>query len=389
MKAVRWQDAKDVRVEDAEMPRIQEPGDALLKVTAATLCGTDLHAYNGLVAGMRKGDIPGHEFIGEVVEKGSAVRHLHEGDRVAVSPVVACGRCAYCKRAHYALCDNTNPSGAMQARIYGAAMAGQFGWSHTFGGFPGGQAEYVRVPHADVIAFRLPSGLAEEKALFVGGALSAGWTAAEQCAPRKGDIVAVWGCGAVGIFAMKAARLLGAERVIAIDRVTHRLAMARREAGAETIDFSTVDVHESLMQMTAGRGPDACIDAVGMDAHEGGAVSPFDKARQLLRLDTDRPLVLRQMILACRKGGTLAVAGDYIGALEKLPFGALVNKGLSLRAGRAHSPRAIPELLERVQKGELDPSLVATHRLSLDRAPEAYKMFNEKSDGCQRVILRP
>lgn len=389
MKAVRWYDSKDVRVEDAEDPKLVDPGDVILKVTAATLCGSDLHAYNGHVLSMRKGDILGHEFLGEVVEKGSAVRHLATGDRVTVSPVIACGRCFYCKHTQYALCDNTNPEAAMQARIHGSSTAGIFGSSHLFGGYPGAFAEFVRVPHADVIAFKLPPGLAEEKALFASDAFATGYMAAENCHIRKGDIVAVWGCGAVGQFAVKSAYLLGADRVVAIDRVGHRLAMARRESGAEVIDFSIVDVQESLLQMTGGRGPDACIDAVGMEAQEGGAVGPYDKARQLLRLDSDRPLVLRQMILACRKGGVLSVAGDYGGHMDRIPFGAFVNKGLTLRSGRVHSPRYLPLLLERIQRGDVDPSMVATHRLPLEKAPEAFRMFNEKSDGCQRVILRP
>lgn len=392
MKAVRWYDSKDVRVEEVEAPKIEDPHDAIVKVTAATLCGSDLHIFNGFILSMKKGDILGHEFIGEVVEKGSAVRHLHVGDRVAVSPIIACGRCYFCKHAQFSLCDNTNPHGALQAKIHGASTAGVFGFSHTFGGYPGAFAEYVRVPHADVGAYRLPDGLAEEKALFIPDAFATGWMAAENCQIRKGDIVAVWGCGAVGQFAVKCAYLLGADRVIAIDRVPHRIAMARREGGAEVLDFSIVDVHESLMRMTGGRGPDACIDAVGMEAHEGGGAGgtgAYDKAKQLFRSESDRPMVLRQMIMACRKGGTLSVAGAYSGFVDKLPFGAFMNKGLTMRSGQVHSPRYLPMLFDRVVKGEADPSMVATHRMPLDRAPEAFRLFNEKSDGCQRVILRP
>jgi threonine dehydrogenase-like Zn-dependent dehydrogenase len=390
VKAVCWHGPLDVRVERVPDPRILNPRDAVVRVTATAICGSDLHLYGGFIPAMRAGDVLGHEFMGEVVEVGPGVRSLRPGDRVAVPFAIACGRCFFCNRELWSLCDNSNPNAWMADKLYGFSGAGLFGYSHLYGGYAGGQAEYVRVPFADVGPVQVPDGLEDEQALFLTDVLPTGYMAAENCGIRPGDTVAVWGCGPVGQFAIRSAYLLGAERVIAIDRVPERLRMA--ELGkAEPVDFENVDVVEELKLRTGGLGPDACIDAVGMEAHVDLAVpdTVYDRAKQALRLETDRPHVLREAIQACRKGGVVSIPGVYGGLLDKVPFGAAFAKGLTLRMGQTHVHRYLPLLLQRIVRGEIDPRFVVTHRLRLDQAPDGYRMFRAKEDGCVKVVLRP
>ncbi|MBX5492282.1 MAG: glutathione-dependent formaldehyde dehydrogenase [Chloroflexi bacterium] len=390
MKAVCWCGKDTVRVETVPEPRLLNPRDAIVRVTATTICGSDLHLYGGYVPGMQPGDIIGHEFMGEVVEVGPGVKNLRPGDRVVVPSVIACGACQYCRQELWSLCDNTNPSAAVLEGFYGYAMAGIFGYSHLFGGYAGSFAQYVRVPFADVGPLKVPDGLSDEQVLFLSDAFPTGFMGADLCDIRPGDIVAVWGCGAVGLFAQKSAYLLGAERVIAIDRFSERLRLAREVVGAETINYEEQsDVVEALKQLTGGRGPDACIDAVGMEADSPGPDDLFDRAQQALRIALDRPHVLREAIQACKKGGVVSVMGVYGGFLDKLPFGAAMNKGLTFRMGQMHAQRYMRRLLDYVERGEVDPSFVVTHRMTLDDAPQAFRMFKEKLDGCVRVVMRP
>ena len=389
MKAVCWHGANDVRVETIPDPKILNPRDVILKITSTAICGSDLHIYDGYIPTMQPGDIIGHEFMGEVVEVGRDVKNLTIGDRVVVPSVIGCGHCHYCSRSMWSLCDNANPNGFMQEALFGYATGGIYGYSHLFGGYAGAQAEYVRVPFADVGVLKVPKDLSDEQLLFISDAIPTGYMGAELCDIQPGDTVAVWGCGAVGQFAMISAYMLGAERVIGIDRFPERLEMAQKYAKAEVINYEEVDPGEALKEMTGGRGPDCCIDAVGLEAHGMGVEQVYDKAKQAVRLETDRPHVLRQMMVACRKGGTLSIMGVYSGFVDKMPFGAAFNKGLTFRMGQMHGQKYMNMLLERVLNGELDPSFVVTHRLPLEQAKQGYEMFKHKKDNCIKVVLKP
>lgn len=383
MKAVVWNGKKDVRVESVEDPKILNPRDAIVKITATAICGSDLHLYNGYIPTMKAGDILGHEFMGEVVEVGTAVKNLQVGDRVVVPFCISCGDCFYCENELWSLCDNSNPNATINAKVNGYTTAGIFGYSHLYGGYAGGQAQYARVPFADVGPLKIDTNLSDEQVLFLSDIFPTGYMAAENCNIKPGQIVAVWGCGPVGQFAIRSAYLLGAGKVIAIDNVAERLRMAE-DGGAVTVS-SEDDVHEILKEMTGGRGPDACIDAVGLEAHG----STYDDVKQSLRLEIDRPHVLRQAIRACRKGGVLSIPGVYGGMIDKVPFGIAFAKGLNLRMGQTHMHKYMPRLLQRIEQKEIDPAFVVTHRLRLDSAPDAYKMFVEKRNGCIKVVLDP
>ncbi len=390
MKALCWHGKNDVRVDSVPDPRIMEPGDVIVKVTSTAICGSDLHLLDGYMPTMESGDVLGHEFMGEVVETGSAVEKLKIGDRVVVPFTISCGKCFFCSRGLYSLCDVSNPNAEMARKAMGQSPAGLFGYSHLLGGFAGGQAEYVRVPYADVGPVKVPSELSDDQVLFLSDIYPTGYMAAENAGIEPGDTVAVWGCGPVGQFCIKSAWMFGAGRVIAIDRVPERLQMAREQGKAETLHATEDDVHDRLMQMTNGRGPDRCIDAVGTESHAGGSFDALlDKAKAATMLGTDRPHVLRQAIMACRKGGTLSVPGVYVGLLDKIPFGAAMNKGLTIKSGQTHVHRYLRPLLEKILDGEIDPSFVITHRLGLDAAADAYKMFRDKEDCCIKVVLRP
>jgi threonine dehydrogenase-like Zn-dependent dehydrogenase len=389
MKALCWHGKEDVRVDNVPDPVPLNPRDAIVKVTLTAICGSDLHLYDGFIPSMQAGDILGHEFMGEVVEVGTEVKSIAPGDRVVVPFTISCGRCFFCERTLWSLCDNSNPNAAAAEKLYGASGAGLFGYSHLYGGYAGGQAEYARVPFADIGPVKVPDGLRDEDVLFLSDILPTGYMAAENCNIRPGDTVAVWGCGPVGLFAIVSALLLGAERVVAIDRFPERLALAERPAGAIPLNYEKTDVIEMLKDLTGGRGPDACIDAVGMEAHGTGIEYAYDRIKQAVGLETDRPTVLRQVIQACRKGGTISVPGVYGGYIDKLPFGAIFAKGLTVRTGQTHVQRYMRPLLERIAQKELDPSFLITHRLRLDEAPQAYKMFRDKQDNCVKVVLRP
>jgi threonine dehydrogenase-like Zn-dependent dehydrogenase len=389
MKAVCWHGAHDVRVETVPDPKILNPRDAILKITSTTICGSDLHIYDGYIPSMKPGDIIGHEFMGEVVDVGHEVKQLQQGDRVVASSIVGCGQCFYCQQQKWSLCDNSNPNGWMQEPLFGFGTAAIFGYSHLFGGLAGSQAEYIRVPFADLGAIKVPDHLPDEQLLPISDAFPTGYMGADLCDIQPGDTVAVWGCGPVGLFTIRSAYLLGAERVIAIDRVPERLQLAREKGGAETINYEEVDAGEALKEMTGGRGPDACVDAVGLEAHGMGLEDFYDKAKQAVRLETDRPHVLRQMIVACRKGGTVVVMGVYSGFVDKMPMGAAFNKGLTLRMGQMHGQKYMPRLLEHVVNGDIDPSFVFTHTLPLDDTKHAYEIFKHKQDRCVKVLLKP
>ncbi len=383
MRALCWHGAKDVRVEDVPEPRILNPHDAIVRITSTAICGSDLHIYDGYIPSMEAGDILGHEFMGEVVEVGKEVRNLKQGDRVVVPFTISCGRCYYCEHQLHSLCDNTNPNAAMSSKMNGFSTAGLFGYSHLYGGYAGGQAEYARVPFADVGPIKIPEGLEDEQVLFLSDIFPTGYMAAENCNITPGQVVAVWGCGPVGQFAIRSAILLGAEKVIAIDNIPERLALAEN-GGAVTVS-SDEDVHDILKHITGGRGPDACIDAVGMEAHG----STYDVIKQSVKLETDRPYVLRQAMRICRKGGTLSIPGVYAGYVDKIPFGAAFAKGLTLKMGQTHVQRYLKPLLQLVLDGKIDPTFVITHRVALADAAEAYEMFAERRDGCIKVVLKP
>lgn len=390
MKALCWHGKGDVRIDRVDDPTIVDTRDAIIKVTSTAICGSDLHLFDGFMPTMESGDILGHEFMGEVVALGSDVKNLKIGDRVIVPFNMACGSCFFCNKTLYSLCDNSNPNSEMAAKVMGQSPSGLFGYSHMMGGFSGGQAEYVRVPYADVGPVKVPDGLSDEQVLFLTDIFPTGYMAAENCDIEPGDTVAVWGCGPVGQFAIQSAWMLGAGRVIAIDHVPERLKMAETRGRAETINFMDEDVYEKLMSMTAGRGPDRCIDAVGAEAHGMGSIdSVVDNVKASVKLATDRPHVLRQAIHCCRKGGTLSVPGVYIGFLDKIPFGSVMNKGLTIKTGQTHTHRYIRPLMEKVLSGEIDPSFVITHRIALDDGPEAYKTFRDKQDGCIKVVMKP
>jgi threonine dehydrogenase-like Zn-dependent dehydrogenase len=378
-----------VEVRDVPDPKILNQRDAIIRITSTAICGSDLHLYDGFVPSMMKGDILGHEFMGEVVEMGSEVKNLQIGDRVVVPFPIACGGCWSCGQELYSLCENSNPNAWMAEKMWGHSPAAIFGYSHMLGGYAGGQAQYARVPFADVGPIKIPDELEDEQVLFLSDIFPTGYMAAESCNIQPGDTVAVWGCGPVGQFAIKSAYLLGAERVIAIDRFEYRLRMAREKAGAETLNYEEVDVLEALKEMTGGRGPDACIEAVGMESHGQGVEYAYDRIKQAAMLETDRPIALREAIQACRNGGTLSVPGVFGGFIDKVPFGSLMNRSITVKTGQTHVQRYLQPLLERIQKGEIDPRFVITHRLRLDDAPDAYEAFKHKLDDCMKVVLKP
>jgi threonine dehydrogenase-like Zn-dependent dehydrogenase len=390
MKAVVWHGVHDVRVDEVPDPKIVNPHDAIVRVTLTAICGSDLHLYDGYIPTMMKGDVLGHEFMGEVVEIGAEVRRLNVGDRVIVPFPICCGRCFFCENKQWSLCDNTNPNAWMAEALYGYSGAGLYGYSHIYGGYAGGQAQYVRVPFADVNPVKIPDGLPDEKVLFLTDIFPTGYQAAEQCGIEPGDTVAVWGCGPVGLFAMKSAWMLGAGRVIAIDRFRERLRMAADQCKAETVNYEDVDsVFDTLKEMTGGRGPDRCIDAVGMEAHGRTIDAWYDKIKQAVRLEMDRAHAMRQALHACRKGGTVSIPGVYGGFIDKVPFGSAFAKGLKLAMGQTHVQNYTSVLLDRIQRDEIDPSFLITHRVGLDDAPEMYKIFRKKADDCIKVVMRP
>ena len=389
MKANCWMGKRTLAVQDVPDPVILNRRDAIVRVTSTAICGSDLHLFNGFVPTMESGDILGHEFMGEVVELGPDVKNLKVGDRVVVPFPIACGNCWHCRHQMFSLCENSNPNGWLAEKFFGYPTSGIFGYSHLTGGFAGGQAEYTRVPFADVGPLKIENGFSDEQVLFLSDIFPTGYMAAEMCDIKPGDTIAVWGCGPVGLFAIKSAILLGAERVIAIDRFPYRLTMATEKAGAtDAINYEDEDVPEVLWDLTGGRGPDACIDAVGLEAYSHNGMYAYDRAKQALMLETDRPLALREAVRACRNGGVVSVVGVYGGLIDKFPMGAILNRGLTLKAGQCHVQRYMKGLLSRIEKGEIDPSFVITHRMSLDEAPQAYEMFREKRDNCEKVILK-
>jgi threonine dehydrogenase-like Zn-dependent dehydrogenase len=388
VKANCWMGKNSVAVKDVPDPKILNDRDAIVRITSTAICGSDLHLYGGYVPSMMPGDVIGHEFMGEVVEVGRGVENLRSGDRVVVPFPIACGGCLSCQSQLYSLCENSNPNAWMAEKLWGHSPAGIFGYSHLVGGYAGGQAQYARVPFADVGPIKV-NGLPDEQVLFLSDILPTGFMGAEMCNIKPGDVIAVWGCGPVGQFAIVSAFLLGAERVIAIDRFPYRLKMAREKAGAETINYEETDVLEALKEMTGGRGPDACIDAVGMEAHTPTITHAVDRAKQALMIQSDRPAALRQAIMACRNGGIVSVIGVYGGFVDTFPIGSVMNRSLTIRSGQAHVQRYMRPLLERVQRGEIDPSFVISHRIPLDQAPHGYQIFNDKQDDCLKVVLSP
>lgn len=386
MRAVCWQGVHKVGIEEVPDARVINPRDAVIKVRKAAICGSDLHLYDGYVPGMMRGDILGHEFMGEVVETGSGVSNLSPGDRVVVPFPISCGNCFFCVQEMYSLCENSNPNARLAEKFWGHSPCGIFGYSHLLGGYAGGQAEYVRVPFADVGPLKVPEAMSDEQALFLGDILPTGYMAAENCNIQQGDTVAVWGCGPVGLFAIMSAKLLGAGRVIAIDRFPERLNLAHR-LGAEIINYEEMDTLHTLQEWTGGRGPDACIDAVGMEAHMHGVQNTYDKVKQALRMETERPGVLRECIQACRNGGTVSVPGVYGGLADKIPLGAVVNKALTIKSGQTHVQRYMKPLLARIENGEIDPTLIISHRVGIDDVPDAFEMFRNKEDDCIKVVV--
>jgi len=391
MRANCWEGKKKVKVEQVPDPKILNSRDAIVRITSTAICGSDLHLFNGFVPTMEKGDILGHEFMGEVVETGSGLKNgLKVGDRVVVPFPISCGSCYSCQRGMFSVCENSNPNAWLAEEMFGHPTAGIFGYSHLTGGYAGGQAEFARVPFADVGPIKVPEELSDEQVLFLSDIFPTGYMGAEMCDIKPGDVIAVWGAGPVGQFAIASAIMLGAERVIAIDRFEYRLRMAREKAGAtETINYEKVNVLEALKEMTGGRGPDACIDAVGLEAHGHTAMYAYDRAKQAMMLESDRPIALREAIMACRNGGTVSVIGVYGGLIDKFPMGAVMNRSLTIKTGQCHVQRYMRPLLERIQRGDIDPSFVITHRLQLDEAPEGYDMFVNKLDECVKVVLKP
>ncbi len=391
MRANCWYGKQDVRVEQVPDPIILNRQDAIVKISSTAICGSDLHLYNHFIPTMEKGDILGHEFMGEIVEVGPDVKKRKVGDRVVVSFPISCGNCFFCKQELFTLCENSNPNAWMAEKMFGHAPCGIYGYSHLTGGFAGGQAEYARVPFADVGTLKVPEGIPDEQVLFLSDIFPTGYMGADMCDIKQGDTIAVWGCGPVGQFAMASARLLGAERVIGIDRFPERLAMAREGAKADDIiNYEERDTYDALMEMTGGRGPDACIDAVGMEAHGGhGLVYAYDRAKQALGVETDRPIALREAVMACRNGGTVSVIGVYGGFIDKFPMGSFMNRSLKMRTGQCHVQHYWGKLLERVLNGEIDPSFVITHRMQLDDAPNGFDIFMNKEDDCIKVVLKP
>jgi threonine dehydrogenase-like Zn-dependent dehydrogenase len=390
MRALCWHGAGDVRIDTVPDPKMVDGNDVIVKVTSTAICGSDLHLYDGYVPTMKSGDVLGHEFMGEVVEVGGGVKKLKVGDRVVVPFAIACGECFFCMKGLYSNCDRSNPNPEIARKAMGHAPCGMFGYSHMMGGFAGGQAEYVRVPFADVGPLKVENGFSDEQVLSLSDILPTGYMAAENCGIEPGDTVAVWGCGPVGQFAIVSAWMFGAGRVIAIDRVPERLRMAETHGRAEVVDFEQEEVYDRLMEMTSGRGPDRCIDAVGTEAHSRGSFDAvLDKVKTSVMLGTDRPHVLRQAIMCCRKGGTVSVPGVYVGFLDKVPFGAAMNKGITIKTGQTHVHRYLAPLLQMIKDGKLDASFVITHRLSLEDGPGAYATFRDKRDSCIKVVMHP
>jgi threonine dehydrogenase-like Zn-dependent dehydrogenase len=390
MRATVWSGRNKVQVENVPDPKILNSRDAIVKITSTAICGSDLHLYDGYIPTMRKGDILGHEFMGEIVETGREVSNLKVGDRVVVPFPIACGACNACERQLFSLCENSNPNASMAEKMFGDATAGIFGYSHLTGGYAGGQAEYARVPFADVGPIKIEGDFTDEQVLFLSDIFPTGWMGAEMCDIKPGDIIAVWGCGPVGQFAIASAYLLGAERVIAIDRFDYRLQMAREKGGAEIINYERESVREALREMTGGRGPDACIDAVGMEAHHHNpGMFAYDRVKQAARLETERGYALREAIFNCRNGGIISMIGVYGGFMDKFPIGAVMNRGLTIKTGQCHVHRYVPELLDHILSGRIDPSFVTTHRIPLSQAPYGYEIFNKKKDGAIKIVLDP
>lgn len=389
MKALTWHGKHDIRFDDVPDPKIEEDRDAVIKVTACAICGSDLHIFDGCIPDMKHGDVLGHETMGEVVEVGKANKKLKVGDRVVVPFTISCGECFFCQRGFYSGCERSNPDRKTAEKLWGHSPAGLFGYSHILGGYAGGQAEYLRVPFADVGPVKVPVGLTDDQVLFLSDIFPTGYMAAEFCDIQKGDTIAIWGCGPVGQFAIRSAFLLGAERVIAIDTVPERLALAR-SAGAETIDFKEEDVYDRIQVLTKGRGADACIDAVGTEADAtASADSILDRVKVATFMGTDRPHVLRQAIHCCRNFGTVSIVGVYGGFLDKIPMGSAINRGLTFRMAQTPVQHYLPKLLDLVVKGDIDPSFVITHHAPLSDGPDLYKTFRDKKDGCIKVVLHP
>jgi len=389
MKAVCWQGAEKITVENVPDPKILNPRDAIIRITSSAICGSDLHIYDGYIPTMEKGDILGHEMMGEIVDIGKE-NGFKRGDRVVVPFTISCGSCFFCKRDLWSLCDNSNPNAEMANMMMGYSGSALFGYSHLYGGYAGGQAQYARIPYADIGMLKVPDHLPDEKVLFLSDILPTAYMAAENCNIQPGDTIAVWGCGPIGQLAIKSAYLLGAERVIAIDRFPERLRMASEKSGAEVINYEEHnDVVETLKQMTGGMGPDSVIDAVGMEAHGLNPGFMYDRAKQAMRLESDRPYALRQAIQACRKGGTVSIPGVYVGLIDKMPMGIAFAKGLTFKMGQTHMHKYMRPLLNRIEKGEIDPSYLITHRVGIDDAPQMYRIFRDKQDECIKVVLKP
>ena len=388
MKALTWHGKKNVKVENVAEPIILQPTDAIIEITASAICGSDLHIYHGFIPSMEKGDVLGHEFAGRVIEVGSEVNRVKVGDRIVVPFVIACGKCLFCLKGLFSACITTNPNGDMQAKVVGYPTAGLFGYSHMYGGYPGGQAQYARVPFVDIGACVLPDEVSEEHALFLSDIFPTGYMAAENCNIQPGQSVAVWGCGPVGQFSIRSAMLLGAERVFAIDNDKSRLDMAR-DAGAEALDYSKVDVFEVLKQSTGGLGPDACIDAVGMEANGHTPDAVLDGVLQAAHLQTDRSHALRQALQCCRSGGIVSMPGVYVGIVDNFPIGIAFGKGLTLKMGQTHVQKYMQPLLERITKNEIDPRFLISHRITMDEVPDAYEMFSKHQNACTKVVINP
>jgi threonine dehydrogenase-like Zn-dependent dehydrogenase len=390
MRANCWEGVKHVKVEDVPDPKILNSRDAIVKISSTAICGSDLHLFNGFMPTMEHGDIMGHEFMGEVMEVGKGVKNLKVGDRVVVPFPIACGECWACKHDQWSLCENSNPNAHIAEAMLGHSPAGIFGYSHLTGGYAGGQAEYARVPFADVGPLKVPNGLTDDQVLFLSDIFPTGYMGAEMCDIAPGDTIAVWGCGPVGQFAIASAKLLGAERVIAIDRFPYRLRMAREKAGADvTINYEETSVLEALKELTGGRGPDGCIDAVGLESHAPGIHGLYDKAKQSMRWENDRIAALRQAIMSCANGRTVSVIGVYSGFVDKFPLGSLMNRSVTIKSGQCHVHRYMKPLLEHIEAGRIDPSFVITHKMKLDDAPVGYDIFTHKDDECMKVVLNP
>ncbi|GIG87332.1 zinc-dependent alcohol dehydrogenase [Plantactinospora endophytica] len=389
MKALVWEGANEVAVRQVPDPQIRNEQDAIVRVRRTVTCGSDLHLLGGYVPFMERGDVLGHEFLGEIVEVGPQVRNHRVGDRVVVCSFISCGKCWYCQQQQFSLCDNGNTNPAITENVWGSAPGGCYGYSHALGGFAGSHAEYIRIPYADQGAFTVPEGVSDERALFASDSAPTGWMGADLGGVKPGDVVAVWGAGAVGQLAARASVLLGAERVIVIDRLDNRLEMTRRHIGVETLNYEQDDIGAELLERSGGRGPDVCIEAVGMESHSGGPQLWYDQVKQQLRIETDRPVAAREAIYHCRKGGSVFVLGVFAGMVDKFPLGALMNKGLTLRGAQQHGQRYIPMLLERMARGELVTEHLGTHTMPLDEAPRGYELFKQKLDGCVRAVFEP